>query len=235
VINESAARMIGIQNDAIGKPVEFWNGKGKIIGVMKDFHIASLHSPIKPLILCLAPSNSSYMMIRLRGGQTKEALAAIKRITENFNPVYPFEYHFADETYEQMYKSEMQVSALVKYFGLLAVVISCLGLFGMVAFSAERRTKEIGIRKVLGSSVAGIVRLLSMESLKTIFIAMAIAFPLAYWAVREWLASFAYQSSGGVSIFIITALVMLFVSCVTISFQAIKAAMANPVKSLRTE
>lgn len=235
VIDESAAKMMDMQNDALGKQVKFWNGAGTIIGVMKDFHIASLHTPIKPLILCLVPSNTSYMMIRLRAGKTKEALAAINRITRNFNPEYPFEYHFADETYEQMYKSEMQVSALVKYFGLLAVVISCLGLFGMVTFSVERRTKEIGVRKVLGSSVVGIVRLLSMESLKTIIISMAIAFPLAYWAVNEWLASFAYKLSGGIWIFITTASVMLFVSCVTISFQTIKAAMANPVKSLRTE
>jgi putative ABC transport system permease protein len=235
VINESAAKMMGIQNAAVGRQVKFWRGNGTIIGVMKDFHIASLHTPIKPLILCLMPANTSYMMIRLHAGKTKEALSAIGKITGDFNPVYPFEYHFADETYEQMYKSEMQVSALVKYFGSLAVVISCLGLFGMVAFSAERRTKEIGIRKVLGSSVAGIVRLLSMESLTTIMISMAIAFPLAYWAVDQWLASFAYRSPGGISIFIITASVMLFVSCVTISVQAIRAAMANPVKSLRTD
>jgi len=235
VINESAARMMGMQNNAVGRQVHFWNGDGRIIGVMKDFHIASLHTPIKPLILCLMPSNTSYMMVRLHTARTKEALAAISRITQNFNPAYPFEYHFADETYAQMYKSEMQISALVKYFGLLAVLISCLGLFGMVAFSAERRTKEIGIRKVLGSSVAGIVRLLSMESLKTIVISMAIAFPLAYWAVNEWLASFAYRSPGSAWIFILTASVMLFVSCVTISFQAIKAAMANPVKALHME
>jgi putative ABC transport system permease protein len=235
VVNESAAKMMGMQQGAVGKKVTFWNGNGRIIGVMKDFHIASLHTPIKPLILCLAPANTSYMMIRMRGANTKEALAAIGNISGSFNPAYPFEYHFADELYEQMYKSEMQVSALVKYFGLLAVVISCLGLFGMVAFSAERRTKEIGIRKVLGSSVVGIVRLLSMESLKTIIISMAIAFPLAYWVVNEWLASFAYRSSGGIWIFIITASVMLFVSCITIGFQAIKAALANPVKSLRTE
>jgi len=235
VINESAAKMMGMQNAAVGKQVKFWNGNGKIIGVMKDFHIASLHTPIKPMILCLTPSNTSYMMIRFHGVKVNEALAEIKAITSTFNPAYPFEYHFADETYATMYKSEMQVSALVKYFGLLAVLISCLGLFGMVAFSAERRTKEIGIRKVLGSSVADIVRLLSMDSLKTIMLSMAIAFPLAYWAVDEWLASFAYKPSGGIWIFVITASVMLFVSCVTISFQAIKAAMANPVKSLRTE
>ncbi|HEY4291296.1 MAG TPA: ABC transporter permease [Puia sp.] len=235
VINESAAKMMGMETGAVGRQVKFWEGNGNIIGVIKDFHIASLHTPIKPLILCLVPSNTSYMMIRLHTGNTKEALAAINKITRNFNPVYPFEYHFADETYEQMYKSEMQVSALVKYFGLLAVVISCLGLFGMVAFSAERRTKEIGIRKVLGSSVAGIVRLLSMESLKTIALSMAIAFPLAWWVINEWLASFAYKSPGGIRIFIITALVMLLVSCLTIGSQAIKAAMANPVKSLRRE
>jgi len=235
LINESAARMIGMQNNAVGKQVKFWNGNGTIIGVMKDFHIASLHTAIKPLIICLMPTNTFYMMIRLQAGQTKEALAAINRITTNFNPAYPFEYHFADETYEQMYKSEMQVNALVKYFGLLAVVISCLGLFGMVAFSAERRTKEIGIRKVLGASVVGIVRLLSVESLKIIMISMAIAFPIAYWVVNEWLKSFAYKSSGGIWIFIITGSVMIIVSCVTIGFQAIKAAMANPMKSLRTE
>jgi putative ABC transport system permease protein len=235
VINESAAKMMGMQNDAVGKQVTFWKGNGEIIGVMKDFHMASLHTPIKPLILCLSPFNSSYMMIRFHGVKVNEALAGIKEITTTFNPAYPFEYHFADETYAKMYKSEMQVSALVKYFGLLAVLISCLGLFGMVAFSAERRTKEIGIRKVLGSSVADIVRLLSMDSLKTIMISMAIAFPLAYWAVNEWLASFAYKSSGGIWIFIITAAVILLVSSVTISFHAIKAALANPVKSLRTE
>jgi putative ABC transport system permease protein len=235
VINESAAKMMGMEHHAVGSQVKFWNGNGKIIGVMKDFHIASLHTPIKPLILCLQPANSSYMMIRLHGGQTKEALESIKKISAEFNPVYPFEYHFADEAYEQMYKSETQVSALVKYFGLLAIVISCMGLFGMVAFSAERRTKEIGIRKVLGSSVVDIVRLLSVESLRTIILSMAIAFPLAYWAVDEWLASFAYRSSGGIWIFIFTALLMIFVSCLTIGLQAIKAAMANPVKSLRTE
>jgi putative ABC transport system permease protein len=234
-INESAATMMGMQNDAVGKQVKFWRGNGRIIGVMKDFHIASLHTPIKPLILCLMPSNTGYMMIRVNAGQTKEALAAINKITRNLNPAYPFEYHFADETYEQMYKSEMQVNALVKYFGLLAIVISCLGLFGMIAFNAERRTKEIGIRKVLGASVVGIVRLLSIESLKIIIVSMTIAFPLAYWAMNEWLKSFAYKSSGGIWIFIITATVMLIVSGITISFQAIKAALANPVKSIRTE
>jgi predicted permease len=235
LINESAAKMMGMQNNAVGKHVKFWNGNGNIIGVMKDFHIASLHSPIKPLILCLAPSNTGYMMIRLHSVQTKEALASIGKVTSTLNPSYPFEFHFADETYDKMYKSESQVNALVKYFGLLAVVISCLGLFGMVSFNAERRTKEIGIRKVLGASVIGIVRLLSLESLKIITISMAIAFPLAAWVVNEWLTSFAYKSPSNIGIFLMTALALLVVSLATISFQAIKAAVANPVKSLRTE
>ena len=235
LINESAAKMMGMQNNAVGKQVKFWNGNGMIIGVMKDFHIASLHSPIKPLILCLAPSNTGYMMIRLHSVQTKEALASIGKVTSTLNPSYPFEFHFADETYDKMYKSESQVNALVKYFGLLAVVISCLGLFGMVSFNAERRTKEIGIRKVLGASVIGIVRLLSLESLKIITISMAIAFPLAAWVVNEWLTSFAYKSPSNIGIFLMTALALLVVSLATISFQAIKAAVANPVKSLRTE
>jgi predicted permease len=235
VINEAAAKMMDMQNSAVGKQVEFWNGKGNIIGVMKDFHIASLHATIKPLILCLVPSNTSYMMIRLNAGKTKEALAAISKITKDFNPAYPFEYHFADEAYEHMYKSEMQVNALVKYFGLLAVVISCLGLFGMITFNTERRTKEIGIRKVLGASIAGIVRLLSAESLKIIVVSMAVAFPLSYWAITEWMSSFAYKSPIGAWIFIVAGLLMLLVASVTISFQAVKAAIANPVKSLRTE
>jgi putative ABC transport system permease protein len=235
LINESAAKMMGMQNDAVGKQVKFWNGNGNIIGVMKDFHIASLHTPIKPLILCLNPSNTGYMMIRLHPGHTKEVLTAISNITGTLNPSYPFEYHFADETYDQMYKSEIQVNALVKYFGLLAIVISSLGLFGMIAFSAERRTREIGIRKVLGASVFGIVRLLSVESLKIIVVSMLIAFPLAHWAVNEWLASFAYKAPGDGWIFILTALLLLIITFVTISFQAIKAAVANPVKSLRTE
>ena len=236
VINESAAKMMGLQNaDAVGKPVQFWMGKGNIIGVIKDFHIASLHTPIKPLILCLFPSNTSNMIIRLRAGQTKEALAAINKITRDFNPAYPFDVHFADETYERMYKSEMQVNALVKYFGLLAMLISCLGLFGMITFNTVRRTKEIGIRKVLGASVTGIVGLLSLESIKIIVISIAVAFPLAYWAVNMWLESFAYKAPVSSGLFIVAALSMLIVSWITISFQAIKAAMANPVKSLRTE
>jgi ABC-type antimicrobial peptide transport system permease subunit len=175
------------------------------------------------------------MMIRLNAGKTKEALAAITKITKDFNTDYPFEYQFADEAYEHMYKSEMQVNALVKYFGLLAVVISCLGLFGMITFNTERRTKEIGIRKVLGASIAGIVRLLSAESLKIIVVSMAVAFPLSYWAITEWMSSFAYKSPIGAWIFIVAGLLMLLVASVTISFQAVKAAIANPVKSLRTE
>ncbi|MGC4035810.1 MAG: ABC transporter permease [Chitinophagaceae bacterium] len=235
VINESTAKMMGMQNDAVGKQVNFWMGKGTIIGVMKDFHMASLHSPIKPLILCLMPVNTSYMMIRLRAGQTKEAIADIGRVTKNFNPAYPFEFHFADETYEHLYKNEMQVNALVKYFGLLAMLISCLGLFGMITFNTERRIKEIGIRKVLGASVTGIIGLLSVESLKTIVIAMAVAFPLAYWAVNKWLASFAYKAPIGIGIFLLAASSMLLISWITISFQTVRTAMANPVKSLRTE
>lgn len=235
VINEAAAKMMNMQQDAVGRQVKFWNGPGKIIGVMKDFHIASLHTPIKPLILCLMPGNTSYLMVRLRPGQTQEAIAAISALTRDFNPAYPVEYHFADETFEQMYRSEMQVNALVKYFGVLAVVISCLGLFGMISFTAERRTREIGIRKVLGSSVASIIALLSLESLRTIFIAMAIAFPLAYWAVNEWLNSFAYSTAPGIQLFVIAAAGMLLLSGITISFQVIKAAMANPAKSLRAE
>ncbi len=234
LINEAAARLMGMK-DPVGKEVEFWMGKGRVIGLMKDFHLASLHESIKPLIICLNPQNSNYLLVKTRPGQTTQAIAGLERLSKRFNPNYPFAYHFVDEAYEQLYRTEQQVHTLVNYFGMLAIVISCLGLFGLAAFTAEQRTKEIGIRKVLGASVANLVGLLSKEFLRLVLIALLLATPLAWWAVNEWLSSFEYHASLSWWLFTAASALALLIAFLTISFQSIKAALANPVKSLRSE
>ena len=234
LINESTAKLMKMQNP-VGKQVKFWNGWGPIIGVMKDFHLQSLHQPITPLVLALTPTNTSYILIRTEAGKTQQAIADIEKLTKRFNPNYPFEYHFADEEYDKMYRSEQQVNTLINYFGILAIVISCLGLFGLAAFTAQQRTKEIGVRKVLGASVVSIVSLLSTDFLKLVFIALMLATPLAYWALSKWLGSFEYRTELSWWLFGLAAVLATFVALLTVSFQSIKAALMNPVKSLRTE
>jgi len=234
LINEAAARLMGVKNP-VGKEVEFWMGKGRVIGLMKDFHLASLHEAINPLVICFNPQNSNYLLVKTRPGQTTEAIAGLERLAKRFNPNYPFSYHFIDEAYEQLYRTEQQVHTLVNYFGMLAIVISCLGLFGLAAFTAEQRTKEIGIRKVLGASVANLVGLLSKEFLRLVLIALLLATPLAWWAVDRWLASFQYHASLSWWLFTAAGALALLIAFLTISFQSIKAALANPVKSLRSE
>ncbi len=236
LINEAAAKLMGMRNP-VGKEVEFWPGKGQIIGLMKDFHINSLHEEIKPLILCFGADNrnTSYVLIKTRAGQTQQAIADLERLTKQFNPNYPFDYHFVDEEYEKLYQSEQQVNTLVNYFGLLAILISCLGLFGLAAFTAEQRTKEIGVRKVLGASVGSIVSLLSQDFLKLVFVAIVLASPLAWWSVDTWLSSFAYSTDVGWSAFALAGFLAIAIALLTVSFQSVKAALMNPVKSLRSE
>lgn len=234
IINETAAKYIGMK-DPVGKQIDFWNGTSQIIGVMKDFHTESLHAPIKPLILCLTPENSSYMMVRTKAGTLSKAREELAALTRKFNSDYPFEYHFVDETYEQMYRSEQQVSLLARYFGSLAIIISCMGLFALVSFTAEQRTKEISIRKVIGASVNNIVTLLSKDFLKLVIGALFIAFPIAYWSISKWLDSFYYKIDLSWEIFALAGIASLLIALVTISVQAVKAAMANPVNSLRNE
>ncbi|CAA9287945.1 MAG: Acidobacterial duplicated orphan permease (function unknown) [uncultured Cytophagales bacterium] len=234
LINEATARLMGMK-DPVGQEVEFLMGKGRVIGLMKDFHLTSLHEAIKPLIICFTPQNSNYLLVKTRPGQATQAIAGLERLTKRFNPNYPFSYHFVDEAYEQLYRTEQQVHTLVNSFGMLAIVISCLGLFGLAAFTAEQRTKEIGIRKVLGASVASLVGLLSKEFLRLVLVALLLATPLAWWAVREWLSSFQYHASLSWWLFTAAGALALLIAFLTISFQSIKAALANPVKSLRSE
>lgn len=234
IINETAARMMGIKNP-VGKTVSFWKGKGQIIGVVKDFHLKSLHEAITPLILVLEPGNSSYVFVRTEPGKTTQAIADMQKVYSQYNSVFPFEYHFMDEIYDQRYKSEIVIGQLGNIFAGLTIFISCLGLFGLAAFTAEQRFKEIGIRKVLGATVVNLTGLLSKDFLKLVLFALIIAIPAAIWAMNTWLEGFAYRIEMPWWIFALSGIMALLIASVTVSFQAIKAAMMNPVKSLRSE
>jgi ABC-type antimicrobial peptide transport system permease subunit len=234
LINESALKKIGYK-DPIGKALTFWGVKGTIIGVLKDFHFNSLHVPIEPLIIRLTKATWGSALIRTEAGKTQVALEGLEKLHQELNPEFPFSHQFANEEYGSLYKSEQLVLKLSKYFASLAIFISCLGLLGLVIFTVEQRTKEIGIRKVLGASIMSIFTLLSKDLLKLVFISLVIAIPVAWWATNEWLQAFAYRVDIGWWVFIIAGLLAIIIALVTISFQAIKAALANPVKSLRSE
>ena len=241
LVNEAAARKIGYK-DPVGKELTMWGDKGTIIGLMKDFHHNSLHVPIEPLILRLYKGSwvkeGGYwgnVIIRTEKGQSKQALAGMEKVFKKFSPGFPFKYYFTDDEIEKNYKAEYTVSKLSRYFAFLAIFISCLGLFGLVTFTAEQKTKEIGIRKVLGASVTGIVRMLSKDFLKLVLLAAVIAFPVAWWLMHKWLMDFEYRIDIGWWVFVVAGIVALLIALLTISFQSIKAAIANPVKSLRTE
>jgi len=234
LINEAAAKLMGMDKP-VGREITFWFGKGRVIGLMKNFHLGSLHQPIGPLVVAYMPPNTSYLLVRSRAGQTGQAIADLERLTKQFNPSYPFSYHFLDEAYEKMYLAEQQVHTLVNYFGVLAILISCLGLFALTAFTAEQRTKEIGIRKVLGASVQNIVSLLSADLLRLVLIALVLATPVAWWAVDKWLKTFEYRQELTWWIFALAGLLAVGIALLTVSLQSIKAALVNPVKSLRSE
>jgi len=235
VINESALKIIGYKNP-VGKPLTFWQKKGTIIGVLKDFHFNSLHVPINPLVLRLGENIEwGNALVRTQPGKTKEALASLEKVCKSLNPKFPFTYKFSDEEYQKLYKSEQVVSQLARYFAFLAIFISCLGLLGLVMFTAEQRTREIGIRKVLGATVSNVVGLLSKDFLSLVLIANLISWPLGWWAMSKWLQNFEYRIAIGWWVFALAGLAAVLIALLTVSFQAIKAAIANPVKSLRTE
>lgn len=234
LINESAARMMKLKNP-VGTDLTYQIGKGAITGVMKDFHLHSLHEPIQPLVLSLYPKWTNYFLIRTRPGQTDNAIYVIGQAAKKLNPGYPFSYHFLDEDYEKLYRSETLVNTLINYFGVLAILISFLGLFGLATFTAEQRTKEIGVRKVLGASVTSIVALLSKDFLRLVVIALLIATPIAWYCMHQWLQHFAYRIAIDWRVFALAGLSALSLTLLTVSFQSIKAALMNPVKALHSE
>jgi len=235
MLNETAVNKIGFINP-IGETVTWGNHPGKIIGVLKDFHFSSMHQSIEPLILRLDENWSwGTILVRVKAGKTREVLAGIEKLCSAMNPKFPFTYQFSDSEFSKLYKSEAIVSRLSNCFAFLAIFISCLGLFGLATFTAVQRTKEIGVRKVLGASVPQIIAMLSGSFIKLIVISMFIAFPVAWYFMNKWLENFAYKVHLGWIIFFIAGSVAVMIALLTVSYQAIKAAIANPVRSLRTE
>jgi len=235
MINETALKKTGYQ-DPIGKPM-WWGGRrGTIIGILEDFHINSMHEAIEPLILRVDENIPwGTILVRTRAGRTKEVLAGLEQLCKTLNPQFPFTYKFSDLEFARLYRSEQVVSKLAGIFAFLAIFISCLGLFGLAAFTAEQRTREIGIRKVLGASVGQIVARLSVSFLKPVALAMLIAFPLAWYAMDRWLQDFAYRIQVEWWMFVLAGSLTSGIALLTVSFQSIKAAVINPVKSLRAE
>ncbi len=235
LINESAAKRIGYK-DPIGQPLTFWSKPGKIVGLIEDFHFNSLHVVIRPLIIRFQKNDHwGNILVRTQPGQTKQALASIESLCRQMNPKFPFAYSFVDSEYEKLYKSETVVGTLATVFACLAIFIACLGLFGLAAFTAEQRTKEIGVRKVLGASVASVVALLSKDFLRLVLIAIVMATPLAWYVAKQWLQNFEYRIDLEWWMFVLAGIVGVVIALMTVSFQSVKAALMNPVKSLRTE
>ena len=234
VINERLAKLMN-KESVINQRLKFLSVDGKIIGVMKDFHFRSVHNEIEPLALFIDPGWFSTMLVRLKPGDPAASLEAVKTVWSNLLPNYPFEYRFLDEDFEWMYRNDVRISKLIKYFTFLAVIIACLGLFALASFTAERRTKEIGIRKILGSSVGGLVALISNEFTRWVLVANLIAWPVAWFIMQKWLQNFYYHTNPQVSIFILAGVLTLITAFITVSYQSIKVAVSDPVKSLRYE
>ncbi|WP_259016973.1 ABC transporter permease [Emticicia fluvialis] len=236
IINEEAAKKMDMK-DPVGKEMTMWGKKGTIIGLVKSFHINSLHESIPPLILNFqrGKENWGQIIVRAEAGKTREALASMEKAYKKFNPRFPFQYYFTDQEFADQYKGENVVSKLANYFAFLAIFISCLGLFGLAMFTAEQRTKEIGVRKVLGASVFSITAMLSKDFLKLVFIAALIAFPLAWYLMKNWLQKYAYRIEIQWWFFLVAGLVAVAIALLTVSYQSIKAALMNPMKSLKSE
>jgi putative ABC transport system permease protein len=239
VLNQTAVRLMGLE-DPIGKrfdcPLPFDpDRRGRIVGVVKDFHFRSLHEPIAPLIMVIAPGWITDLYIRLDGSDLGGSMAAIEQIIKTRAPDTPFDYRFLDAEIDRLYSSEIRMGRLVRAGTALAVLIACLGLFGLASFMAEQRTREIGIRKVLGSSSAGIVTLFSKDFLLWVGIANLIAWPVAWWIARRWLHNFAYRVPLSVWPFMLSGTAAMAIAWLTVSFQSFRAAASNPVDSLRHE
>jgi len=235
LINEAMSKIMK-KKDVVGSIVSSNDSKHTVVGVIRDFVYNDMYSQATPLILFPDTSGTFTLSMRIKAGaDLTQAIPAIEKVFKTNNPGYPFEYRFLDAQFDKIFKTEALIGKLAGIFSILAIFISCLGLFGLAAYTAERRTKEIGVRKVLGASTQNLAALLSRDFLLLVAISCLIAFPLAWWIMRVWLQSFAYRIEINWIVFAVSGLLAMFISLLTVSFQAIKAAIANPVKSLRTE
>ncbi len=234
ILNETAVRQMGLKPPYAGQPISFHQNKGTILGVVKDFNFQSLKEKITPFIFYNSP-NKNILYVRTTGNQAQKAIDAVKKEFRQYAGDTPFSYRFLDKSFEAQYKTDQRTGMLFNVFAGIAILISCLGLLGLAAFTAQVKTKEIGIRKVLGGSVTGMVKLLTKDFLKLVGISILMATPIAWWAMSKWLQAFAYRINISWWMFVLAGFIAVFIALVTVSFQAIKAAVANPVDSLRTQ
>jgi putative ABC transport system permease protein len=234
ILNETAVKAARLTNP-IGKRFRLWKHNGIIIGVVKDFHFASMKQTIEPAIFYYAPKDMGALYIKTTGKEAEQAIAAAQQSWKQYNADFPFVYSFLDDVFDNLYKSEQQTGLLFTIFSSIAILISCLGLFGLAAYTAQVRTREIGVRKVLGASVASVIQLLAKDFIQLVIIAIVIAVPVAWWAMNTWLEDFAYRIDIEWWMFAIAGVLALAIALLTVSFQSIKAALMNPITSLRSE
>ncbi|MCK4793791.1 MAG: hypothetical protein KAV87_59230, partial [Desulfobacteraceae bacterium] len=209
--------------------------KGTVIGVVEDFHFESLHQEIKPVALYIYPEMFAYLSVRISSNGVSRALHFLKNKWEELTPEQTFEYSFLDEDFNNLYKADMRLSKIFGYVSLFAIFIACLGLLGLAAFTVKQRTKEIAIRKILGASIQGIIILLSKEFSKWVLVSNIIAWPIAYFIMNNWLQNYAYRINIGIWTFFLSGILVLVIVLLSVSFQAIRSALANPVEALRYE
>ncbi len=237
ILNQAAIKAMELESP-IGKRFKcFWKPNARIVGVIKDFHYRPLREELEPIIMGIVSDRMNYLTIRTKPSQSgvSDLIHFLKIKWKEYNYDYPFEFHFLDETIDKLYVAEQRMSTIYKYFTFLAIFIACLGLFGLASYAAERRTKEIGIRKVMGASVSGIIGMLTKDFLKWILFANFIAWPISWYAMNNWLQNFAYRITISCWTFILAGILALGIALITVSHQSIKAALANPVESLRYE
>jgi len=235
MLNQSAARALGwTPQEAIGKTI--YKGTGGIVkAVVKDFHFRSFHNPITPLVIFLDERMAHKIFVKVDAKNITATIQRVERIWKQRVPQRPFEYHFLDEDYANLYKSEQRTAGIFTTFSILAILLACLGLFALTAFSIVQRTKEIGIRKILGANMTNIVSLLSRDFLALVIVGIIIAAPLAWYATHRWLQDFSYRINIEWWVFVVAGIIAVVIALVTIAFQAVKAAVGNPVESLRSE
>ena len=237
LLNETAVRRMGwTTQSALGKKVKFWGLEGEIVGVVKDFHFRPLNVPIEPFIFRNRPKEFYFnLLVKTKPAQVQKAIADVGTIYKKYEPSSPLSFGFVDQDLEKLYNNDQKTGEIMLIFSILAIIVSCMGLFGLATFATEQRMREIGIRKVLGASVASITALLSKDFLKLVLIAIVIASPAAYYLMENWLQDFAYRVNIGWPVFVVSAMLSISIALLTVSYQAIKAALMNPVKSLKSE
>jgi ABC-type antimicrobial peptide transport system permease subunit len=235
ILNETAVKKMGLRPPYIGQQISFHRRQGTIIGVLKDFNFKSLKDPVTPLLFFTQWYQGNMLYVRTTAADAQQAIAAVKKQYQKYASYIPFTYNFIDKQFAAKYESDQREGTLFNLFAAIAIFISCLGLLGLATFTAQRRTKEIGVRKVLGASVGNLIRLVSVDFLKLVIIAIVIAIPVGWFVMNKWLENFAYKTDISWWIFLAAAAMAILIAVLTVSFQAIRAAVANPVEALRSE